>query len=246
MVTYFADQKKKEPVDSTHAHLLILPQTTDPLPEVERFVVENLGWTQSFEHPDVHVLNPDLKPIAIEQVRDLQPQLAYQSYGAEGQLFILLGIDTASIPAQNALLKTLEEPPAGTTLILTARSTTGVVGTILSRCVAHTSLPDQTNHQQTEQQVELSQAASQLYHQIETSSYGDLISLAEKHTDREQGIALITALLQLVHQKMSDQPSPILQKQLVAIQQTLTHLQQNLNVRLCIESCLFAIKKSRF
>jgi DNA polymerase-3 subunit delta' len=42
--------------------------------------------------------------------------------------------DRLTLPAQNALLKTLEEPPAGTTIIMTAQEPMALLPTVLSRC----------------------------------------------------------------------------------------------------------------
>ncbi len=59
-----------------------------------------------------------------------------------GRYGILIdGVDTISEAGQNALLKTIEEPPAGTCIIMTARSRATVLGTILSRSMDMTFNP---------------------------------------------------------------------------------------------------------
>jgi DNA polymerase-3 subunit delta' len=90
----------------------------------------------SGNHPDIIEVNPDEKgKIGIDAVHDLQHQLQYRTFEAASRRVVIVSdIHTMTIPAQNALLKTLEEPPAGTTMIVTAISPVAVLETIASRC----------------------------------------------------------------------------------------------------------------
>lgn len=72
--------------------------------------------------------------ITIDQVRDLQHQLSLKPYAAKLKTGIILEAQRMTVEAQNALLKTLEEPPAHSVLILTALSTKNLLPTIVSRC----------------------------------------------------------------------------------------------------------------
>lgn len=85
---------------------------------------------------DVTVLEPeeDKQTITIDQVRDLQHQLSLKPYAAKFKTGIILEAQRMTIEAQNALLKTLEEPPAHSILILTAPSTKALLPTTVSRC----------------------------------------------------------------------------------------------------------------
>ena len=87
-------------------------------------------------HPDVIIITPDDKhKIGIEPVHELQHTLHYGQYQVSSQrVVIITDADRLTLPAQNALLKTLEEPPAGTTILLTATSPTALLPTVLSRC----------------------------------------------------------------------------------------------------------------
>lgn len=71
----------------------------------------------------------------IEEVRDLQKQLAYSVPGDEEirRVVVIEHFDTFGHEAQNALLKTLEEPPLNTMLIITVDNLYGVLPTIVSR-----------------------------------------------------------------------------------------------------------------
>nr|HAT8713989.1 hypothetical protein [Legionella jordanis] len=87
-------------------------------------------------HPDLNVIKPDKAGgiIKIDQIRELQ-DLAYHSPQLGGRRVILLQpAEKMNVPAANALLKLLEEPPASLTFILLAEHISTILPTILSRC----------------------------------------------------------------------------------------------------------------
>jgi len=90
----------------------------------------------SLHHPDVSWVRPqeDSRQIRIEQVRELSAELALTSHGGGYKVSILTPADALNRFAANALLKTLEEPPARTLLILVASEPSRLPPTVLSRC----------------------------------------------------------------------------------------------------------------
>ncbi|HUC87416.1 MAG TPA: hypothetical protein VMR75_03830, partial [Candidatus Saccharimonadales bacterium] len=74
-------------------------------------------------HPNIMLVTPDDKhKIGVEPVHELQHSLHYRQYEATGErVVVIAGADRLTLPAEHALLKTLEEPPAGTTIILTSQ-----------------------------------------------------------------------------------------------------------------------------
>jgi DNA polymerase-3 subunit delta' len=87
-------------------------------------------------HPDVMVISPDDGHVKIGQIRQMQYELALKPYEARWRVAIITDMHTATEEAQNALLKTLEEPPAQAVLILTALDAGLLVPTVVSRCRA--------------------------------------------------------------------------------------------------------------
>ncbi len=85
-------------------------------------------------HPDVIHVRPEKESVKIEQIRDLERKLALSPVEGRWKIGILEQFDKANIPAANALLKTLEEPPSHTLLVLTAESAESLLPTIVSRC----------------------------------------------------------------------------------------------------------------
>jgi DNA polymerase III subunit delta' len=90
----------------------------------------------ALQHPDVSWVRPqeDSRQIRIEQVRELSAELALTSHGGGYKVAIITPADALNRFAANALLKTLEEPPARTLLILVATEPSRLPPTVLSRC----------------------------------------------------------------------------------------------------------------
>lgn len=86
-------------------------------------------------HPDVHLVEPDEKDsIKIDAIRDITSGLMFRP--AEGRFRVVV-IDRADLMephAQNALLKTLEEPPAQNVFMLVTSRPAELFETIRSRC----------------------------------------------------------------------------------------------------------------
>jgi len=86
-------------------------------------------------HDEVKVRERKMQDLGIDVVRSflIAPAGRAASRG-RGKVFVVLEADLMSIAAQNALLKTLEEPPAGVTIILICRQGRQLLPTTLSRC----------------------------------------------------------------------------------------------------------------
>lgn len=89
---------------------------------------------QDGRHPDVQVIAAERNNIQIEQVRALQSDAALTPLEGRYRVFIIREIERATLPAANALLKTLEEPPPQVILLLTSARRDQVLPTIISRC----------------------------------------------------------------------------------------------------------------
>ncbi len=88
------------------------------------------------EHADLRWIScPDDKfSIGIEQVRDLVSELNLTSYEGGGKVAVIEPADAMTHSAANSLLKTLEEPPGDTLLILVVDRPGRLPATIVSRC----------------------------------------------------------------------------------------------------------------
>jgi len=94
------------------------------------------------EHADLHWLEKlkdkktlkDKQSIIIEQVRKLVRDLALTSYMGHGKAAVIEPANIMTSNAANSLLKTLEEPPGDTLLVLIADRTGRLPATVFSRC----------------------------------------------------------------------------------------------------------------
>ena len=87
-------------------------------------------------HPDFFRLSPedDSKVIKIDQIRVLIEKMSLSSHYSRYRAVTLNPADAMNIAAANALLKTLEEPPADTVLLLITDRPSFLPATIRSRC----------------------------------------------------------------------------------------------------------------
>ena len=77
----------------------------------------------------------------VGQVTAMRSEIFNTSLSAEGRAVLLYHADKMNGESANALLKVMEEPPAGVLFLLTAQSLAGVLPTIRSRCVSFALAP---------------------------------------------------------------------------------------------------------
>jgi DNA polymerase-3 subunit delta' len=152
------------------------------------------GALRRGNHPSlVTVAVPEGKSqIPIDAVKELERELSLRPPDERGRFALLLGLDRATAPAQDALLKTLEEPPAGNVLLLTAVRPNAVLPTIRSRCqrFALTPLRDEEVELVSRRLgVALTVPAS-----VAAGCPGALVALADPQVDRlRRGVAKLLA-----------------------------------------------------
>jgi DNA polymerase-3 subunit delta' len=88
-------------------------------------------------HPDVHSIAPESKSrkLLIEQLRGLEGELRMRSSRGGSKFGLIFEADRLAPQAANAFLKTLEEPPPHTHILLLSALPEQLLETILSRCV---------------------------------------------------------------------------------------------------------------
>ena len=93
-------------------------------------------------HPDVNILEPgDSGSIKIDQVRDIVDRAAYRPFEGRHRVVIIDAADALVAAAQNALLKTLEEPPSTASFMLVTSVPDVLLPTVRSRCPRLTFRP---------------------------------------------------------------------------------------------------------
>lgn len=93
---------------------------------------------QAGSHPDFDAVQPaeDSKAIKIDQVRDLRDFLSLTAQYGGYKIALLEPADRLNLNAANSLLKTLEEPPGNSLLLLVTAQPARLTATVRSRCQA--------------------------------------------------------------------------------------------------------------
>jgi DNA polymerase-3 subunit delta' len=97
---------------------------------------QNCKWVDAGQHPDVTPLSPeeDSEYIKIDTVRAMIADLALTAHGRGYKVAILSPADALYPNAANSLLKTLEEPPPRSLLLLVTSQPARLLPTLRSRC----------------------------------------------------------------------------------------------------------------
>ncbi len=85
-------------------------------------------------HPDVFYIAPDGEQIKIAQIREMQDYLVYRPLIGRYKIYIVDDADRMNMSAANSLLKTLEEPPGRSLILLISSRPRHLLPTIRSRC----------------------------------------------------------------------------------------------------------------
>lgn len=120
----------------THAWLITGGDAQKRQNEAEKIAQELLGekvdWANP-NHPDLAIITGE-PSVGIDQVKRLSAEMALKPFRAKNKVAVINRAQDMTPAAQNALLKTLEEPPGNSAIILTAAEESALAPTIVSRC----------------------------------------------------------------------------------------------------------------
>jgi DNA polymerase-3 subunit delta' len=93
--------------------------------------------SEALGHSDVHTIEPESKSrrIVTDQIRALEHELQMRSRRGGKKIGVIFDADRLQLNAANAFLKTLEEPPQNSHLLLASAVPDQLLETILSRCL---------------------------------------------------------------------------------------------------------------
>lgn len=221
----------------------------------------------SNNHPDFLLLEPEGNVIKIEQIRQLQKRIQEKPIISHKKVYIINDADKMTKEAQNCLLKTLEEPPEFSTIILIGINENAFLSTIKSRCmILHFKKIEDEKIKQylsnqleenniTENMLKMFQGSigkaiklkdkQELYNKIENIienlNKKDLIDVSNSaeiiYQSKEEIMEILEYMNVLLFEKAKTNAKWI--KGISIVEETKKRLQQNANYDMCIDNLLF-------
>ena len=161
-------------------------------------------------HPDFRFITPeeDKQQISIDQVRELQSFMQLSQAGERSKITIVTPAESMNLFAANSLLKTLEEPPGDSLLILVTHQPGRLPATIRSRCrIMSFPKPEkkqaaewlqQKGYQQTDELLLLAQGApclaAQLSDEVGLQVYQQFVASLLALIQRKQRLSQLSEL----------------------------------------------------
>lgn len=130
--------KAKEGGRLAHAYLVHGPRGVGKRELAEAFCdLVSGGKLGGFQRPEVVLIEPESKSrrISVESIRGLESKLTMRS-GEAAKVGVIVDADRMNEASSNAFLKTLEEPPANTHLMMLTAQPEVLLDTIISRCTS--------------------------------------------------------------------------------------------------------------
>lgn len=228
--------------------LIIKPESTfSSLAACVFWLNSQAGHTETIDsilnQPNITLINQTAESIKIQTVREVKEQLSYSAYQTgKARYFFFLDAHLLTIPAQNALLKSIEEPPLNTQLIFITQTPEKLLGTIRSRCqIIQLTDPTQSTKNTQKNTAEI----HRVFSEIIQSNPGQKITLAGIYKERAEALALCTNILRFLHSQLQDSQTKVSTKKIThnlqILLKTMNYLEHNTNVSLTLENCFFEL-----
>lgn len=184
---------------------------------------------------DFRFINPERETIKIENIRNFNSELSYSGYTSAKRYIVFFNFESTTIPAQNAALKSIEEPPKDTQIILLTSAHNSILSTIISRC--------EVIYDSYKRKEQGDNETADLYTSICKSTHAEVIDIAANYKQRDESINISNRLLHHLHSELKNTASKYDKSKLAHDSKALLllnqQLNQNCNVLLAVENCFF-------
>lgn len=174
-----------------------------------------LGHT-SLQNPDLLIIDSDY---SIESVRKIENFLQKLSYNHKNKIILIKDIENLDIPAQNCLLKNLEEPGKNNYFIITTQNQSKILSTIISRCHLIIQKPSPSTLEQT------------LPIPTDTKSALEISSSIEKNKIKP----ILLNELNFLHTKLVKKPNQKITQKITNLLKAIEYINSNLDPRLALD-----------
>ena len=209
-----------------HAYLIIASSPQQQADEVQKLLAP-----LAIDPFDITRLS-SLSSIGIALVREIKKKIHLRPYKSQTKAIIIEDAQMLTVDAQNALLKTLEEPPDNTIIILLAQNPDSLLPTILSR-VQIITVKSTIKTLSAKEEKEMGDILEALL-----AGKGDGLKLSQTMSkDKETALTFLEKLILYTRQKLLADPSAAsLLHFITAFQHTYTLLATtNINPRFALE-----------
>lgn len=125
----------------SHANLIVGNDGIGKSILAKYIAAQIINRRDDIENVDIVKYYPSSISFGVDDVRNVINEVGKKPYEGDRKVLILYKCDKLTIQAQNALLKTIEEPPKGVYLILLSDSLEMILDTIQSRCQIYKLTP---------------------------------------------------------------------------------------------------------
>ncbi|MFA9397012.1 MAG: DNA polymerase III subunit delta' [Clostridiaceae bacterium] len=194
-----------------HAHLISGEDGIGKSLLGKNLAIEILGKTLYKEYIDILEwrVSANKKSIGVEEIRLLIEEVNKKPYEGDKKVILIYEGEKMTVQAQNALLKTVEEPPIGIYIIILCDNIESILGTIKSRCQIH--------NLQRLSYDEMDKYLHKRYNNLSQEQIKTLISFtdgvpgrAEKYLEDENYIKIRENVLKIFYQVTSEESLDLL------------------------------------
>ncbi len=219
----------------------IIISTEDPKIQKENSMelVSRILETEKLEgHPDFLILQNENNSIGIDDIKGLIFKIQYKPYQAKKKVALIENAERMTSEAQNAFLKTLEDIPPRTVIILTTSNYSYLLPTILSRCKVYEISSTEEMSKQFDAESIVKGNLLDRFKVVES-----IINIKIPKEKRDSAFSLIKVLTDYYRNKMHDDPrNADLTDNLKLLNNTMTGISKNVNLRLSLENLMINLK----
>lgn len=211
-----------------HAILITSPDA------IQAFALaKKLSHSDLVPQPDVLIIEAE-PSISIQKIKTLAKFLSRKPYQNDQKIVFIPQADQLTLPAQNALLKTLEEPPAHSLIILVSPHQSRLLPTIISRCEIHQLVSDSSLA------PEFITFQKKIYSTIINQSIGQRINFISQYFgSKSVALAFCETQLKFLRHCLLNKNQSVYLPIIKSLVQAITRLNQNLNPKLVLENLIF-------
>lgn len=133
--------------------------------------------------------------IPVDQIRALQKEICLKPFEGKRKVIIMAEAENMHVSSANSLLKTLEEPPNDTNLILTSNDANKLLPTMVSRCqqIRFDNIPPKVIEEELAQKYNVDKEKASYFANICNGSYGRALDFlrGEKESLRKDALNLV-------------------------------------------------------